>query len=113
MQARKRINYLKAKHIEKRLMAIPNSGYEAEEDPTEQPSMAPALPPTFDIDDTSHLYRAYEPNPNNPGWITRSAFRSSVPTMPPPPPPPAAPCPPPFKIHRLHLSGTSCTACKA
>ena len=71
VQARKRIEYLKAKHIEERMLAFPNSQLGLEEDPTEQPGMAPQLPPTFSSDDTSHLYRSYEPKPGQPGWLTR------------------------------------------
>lgn len=77
MQARKRIEYLKAKHIEERMLAYPSSQYGLEEDPTEQPGMPPQLPPSFSSDNNSHLYRSYEPKPGQPGWLTRWGLSST------------------------------------
>ena len=71
LQYRKRTEYLKGKHLERLALALPATKVELEGDAREGPSPGPPLAPTFDADDHSHLYRAFEPKQGDSAWLTR------------------------------------------
>lgn len=75
MQTRRRTEYLKGRLADRRVLALP-ANQEQDLDQREEPSPGPALAPTFDSDDNSHLYRAFETRPGEPGWLTRYSPRS-------------------------------------
>ena len=71
LQRRKRTEFLKAKQSEKRMMELPVNKEQEGAEQNDEPGPGLALGPSFDSDDNSHLYRAVEPRPGEPGWLTR------------------------------------------
>ena len=71
LQFRKRTEFLKSKQAERRMDALGNGSGDPEVDPYEPPNQGPPLGPTFDSDEQSLYYRAYEPKPHEGGWVTR------------------------------------------
>ena len=71
LQRRKRTEFLKAKHSEKRMLDLPVNKEQEAAEQNDEPGPGLQLGPRFDSDDNSHLYRALEPRPGEPGWLTR------------------------------------------